>query len=48
LQVPAVRDFLLAGGYEPKADPPAVFQKNFQDDLKRWGELVRLAKIAPI
>ncbi len=48
LQVPAVRDFLLAGGYQPTADPPAVFQKNFQDDLKRWGELVRLAKIAPI
>ncbi len=48
LQVPAVRDFLLAGGYQPTADPPAVFQNNFQDDLKRWGELVRLAKIAPI
>ena len=48
LQAPAVRDFLLAGGYQPTADPPAEFQKNFQDDLKRWGELVRLAKIAPI
>ena len=48
LQVPAVRDFLLAGGYEPTADPPAVFQKNFQGDLKRWAELVRLAKIEPI
>jgi tripartite-type tricarboxylate transporter receptor subunit TctC len=48
LQVPAVRDYLLAGGYEPTADPPAEFQKNFQNDLKRWGELVRLAKIAPI
>ena len=48
LQVPAVRDFLLAGGYQPTADPPADFQKNFQNDLKRWGELVRLAKIEPI
>jgi len=48
LQVPAVRDFLLAGGYQPTADPPAVFQKNFQNDLKRWGELVRQAKIEPI
>jgi tripartite-type tricarboxylate transporter receptor subunit TctC len=48
LQVPAVREFLLAGGYEPTADPPAEFQKNFQSDLKRWGELVRAAKIAPI
>jgi tripartite-type tricarboxylate transporter receptor subunit TctC len=48
LQVPAVRDFLLAGGYQPTADPPAEFQKNFQNDIKRWGELVRLAKIEPI
>ena len=48
LQVPAVRDFLLAGGYQPTADPPAEFQKNFQADLKRWAELVRLAKIEPI
>src|SRR5262245_20683250 len=48
LQVPSVRDFLVAGGYEPTADPPAVFQKNFKSDLQRWGELVRLAKIEPI
>jgi tripartite-type tricarboxylate transporter receptor subunit TctC len=48
LQVPAVREFLLAGGYEPIADPPPVFQKNFQNDLKRWGELARAAKIEPI
>jgi tripartite-type tricarboxylate transporter receptor subunit TctC len=48
LQVPAVRDFLLTAGYEPTADPPAVFQKNFLNDIKRWGELARLAKIDPI
>jgi tripartite-type tricarboxylate transporter receptor subunit TctC len=48
LQVPAVREFLLAGGYEPTADPPAEFQKNFRRDLERWGELARLAKIEPI
>ena len=48
LQAPAVRDFLLAGGYEPTADPPAEFQKNFRRDLERWGELARLAKIEPI
>ena len=47
LKVPALRDFLLAGGYEPVADPPSVFQKNFPDDLKRWGELARLAKVEP-
>jgi tripartite-type tricarboxylate transporter receptor subunit TctC len=48
LQVPALREFLLGGGYEPTADPPTQFQKSFQSDLKRWGELVRLAKVAPI
>jgi tripartite-type tricarboxylate transporter receptor subunit TctC len=48
LQGPALREFLVGGGYEPTADPPTVFQKNFQNDLKRWGELVRLAKIEPI
>jgi tripartite-type tricarboxylate transporter receptor subunit TctC len=47
LQLPKLRDYFLAAGYEPTADPPALFQKNFQADLKRWGELVRLAKIAP-
>jgi tripartite-type tricarboxylate transporter receptor subunit TctC len=48
LQVPALRDFLLAGGYDPTADPPAVFQKSFLNDLKRWGEIARSAKIEPI
>ena len=48
LETPSVRDFLLAGGYQPVADPPAVFQKNFIDDLKRWGELARLAGVKPI
>ena len=47
LQLPKLREYFLTAGYEPTADPPAVFQKNFQADLKRWGELVRLAKIAP-
>jgi tripartite-type tricarboxylate transporter receptor subunit TctC len=47
LQLPKLRDYFLAAGYQPTADPPAVFQKNFQADIKRWGELVRLAKIAP-
>jgi tripartite-type tricarboxylate transporter receptor subunit TctC len=47
LQVPALRDFLLAGGYEPTADPPEVFQANFQRDLKRWGELAHIAKVEP-
>jgi len=48
VNVPAVREYLSAGGYEPTADPPAQFQRTFQDDLKRWGELVRAAKIEPV
>jgi tripartite-type tricarboxylate transporter receptor subunit TctC len=47
LEVPALRDYLVAGGYELKADPSAVFQKEFQISLKRWGEFVRLAGIEP-
>ena len=47
LQQPKLREYFLAAGYQPTADPPAVFQKNFQSDIKRWGELVRLAKIQP-
>ncbi len=47
LKVASLREFLLAGGYEPTADPPAVFQKNFPRDLERWGELARLAKVEP-
>ena len=47
LQLPRLREYLLSGGYQPVADPPALFQKNIQADLKRWGDLVRLAKIMP-
>jgi tripartite-type tricarboxylate transporter receptor subunit TctC len=48
VQTPKVRDYLLSGGYEPTADPPAVFQKNLPRDIKRWAELVRIAKVQPI
>ena len=47
LQLPKLRDYFLAAGYQPVADPPAKFQKDVQADIKRWGELVRLAKITP-
>ena len=47
LQVPRLREFYLAAGYQPTADPPARFQQNFQADVRRWGEIVRLAKIVP-
>ncbi len=47
LQQPKLREYFLAAGYQPTADPPAVFQKNFQSDIRRWAELVKLAKIQP-
>jgi tripartite-type tricarboxylate transporter receptor subunit TctC len=47
VQTPKLRDYFLAAGYQPTADAPALFQKNFRDDVKRWGELVQLAKIVP-
>jgi tripartite-type tricarboxylate transporter receptor subunit TctC len=47
LQSPKLREYYLTAGYQPTADPPARFQQSFQADLKRWGEIVRLAKIVP-
>src|SRR5688572_18194814 len=45
VQEPRLRDYLVAGGYEPKADPPTEFRKIVRADIKRYGELVRAAKI---
>ena len=47
LQVPAVREYYLKNGYEPLAQPPAEFRKVFLDDIRRYGEIVRAAKIPP-
>ena len=47
VQSPKMRDLFQAAGYQPVADPPAVFQKSVRADIQRWGELVRLAKITP-
>jgi tripartite-type tricarboxylate transporter receptor subunit TctC len=47
LEVPKVRDYLIAGGYDLVADPPAVFQKAVPQDIKRWGEIVKVAGIVP-
>ena len=47
LQLPKLREFFLAAGYEPTADPSAQFQKTFQADIKRWGEIAQLAKVQP-
>ncbi len=45
VQEPRLRDYLIAGGYEPAADAPAEFAKIVRADIRRYGELVRAAKI---
>ena len=47
VQTPRMRDVFIAAGYQPVADPPAVFQKNVPADIKRWGDIVRAAGITP-
>jgi tripartite-type tricarboxylate transporter receptor subunit TctC len=47
LDVPQVRDHFLNGGYEPQGKPPAEWAKLFREDLKRYAEICRIAKIEP-
>jgi tripartite-type tricarboxylate transporter receptor subunit TctC len=45
VQEPKLQEFFISGGYEPKGDSPAEFQKTFRADIKRYAEIVRAAKI---
>ena len=45
MQEPKLREYFIAGGYVPAADSPAEFQKLFRADIKRYGDIVRSAKI---
>jgi tripartite-type tricarboxylate transporter receptor subunit TctC len=45
LDAPKLREAFETGGYEPKGDAPADFQKTFRADIKRYAELVKAAKI---
>jgi len=47
LDVPAVRDHFVNGGYEPQGLPPAQWAKVFREDLKRYAEICRIARIEP-
>jgi tripartite-type tricarboxylate transporter receptor subunit TctC len=47
LDVPQVREHFVNGGYEPQAAPPAEWAKLFREDLKRYAEICRIAKIEP-
>jgi tripartite-type tricarboxylate transporter receptor subunit TctC len=47
LQIPQVRENFLSNGYEPKGDPPAVWAKAYQEELKRLAEIAKAAKLEP-
>jgi tripartite-type tricarboxylate transporter receptor subunit TctC len=44
---PKLRERLLSGGYEPKADPPAEFAKVLRADIRQYAEIVKAARIEP-
>ena len=44
---PKLREYYLNNGYQPAGAPPADFQKTFRADIRRWGEIARLAKVEP-
>jgi tripartite-type tricarboxylate transporter receptor subunit TctC len=47
VQEPKLVAFFRDGGFEPQADPPAQFAKIFRADIRRYGEIVKAAKIEP-
>ena len=47
VQQPKLQEYFRTGGFEPQADPPAAFAKMFRADIRRYGEIVRAAKIEP-
>ena len=47
LQVPQVHEYFVSNGYEPKGDPPAVWARAYQEELKRLAEIAKAAKLEP-
>ena len=47
LQVPQIRDHFINGGYEPLGLPPRDWARAYRQDLKRYAEICRVAKIEP-
>ncbi|MES2563166.1 MAG: tripartite tricarboxylate transporter substrate binding protein [Pseudomonadota bacterium] len=47
VQEPKLRDLLISGGYEPRADPPAEFAKIFNADITKYAQIVKSARIEP-
>ena len=47
VQEPKVKEHFVNGGYEPKAEPPAQFARLFRADIRKYGEIVKAARIEP-
>ena len=47
VQEPKMRELLISGGYEPKADAPAEFARIFKADIRKYGQIVKAARIEP-
>lgn len=47
VHTPQHRDYFVANGYDPVALPPADWAKAYLDDLKRYAEICKIAKIEP-
>ena len=45
LKEPKLREYFIAGGYEPRGDSPEEFRQIFHSDIKLYAEIVRAAKI---
>ncbi|HWP87067.1 MAG TPA: tripartite tricarboxylate transporter substrate binding protein [Burkholderiales bacterium] len=45
LKEPKLREYFIAGGYEPRGDTPEEFRRIFHSDIKLYAEIVRAAKI---
>jgi tripartite-type tricarboxylate transporter receptor subunit TctC len=47
LQTPRVKEFILAGGYEPDGSTSEEFRRFLQSEAERYAEAVRAAGIKP-
>jgi tripartite-type tricarboxylate transporter receptor subunit TctC len=47
MQVPEVREKMLAQGFEPVGDTPAQFKKFIGEEIPRWEKVVKAAGIKP-
>ena len=46
LTAPELREYLQASGYEPVGSSSEEFRKFLRADFEKWGEIIRIAKVA--